>query len=127
MLKKAIYLFTAFCLLNATFCFNAGEFQGGISRPGLAETDPGSGTLLDFLIQQFQDDDDGESKSPVKAKCRHNFFYARSLALSIQAPVLAISGAIFFLRSAPVVYANYLIRKASLPSYYNFLFRLKPF
>lgn len=129
MLKKGIYIFTAFCLLNTMFCFSAGDLSGEGRTAGLTEreTHAGGSTLLDFLIQQFQDDDDGESKAPLRIKGRHHYFLTRSLSLNIQARMQSVFGMVSFFKPAPVLYGNYLIRKASLPSYYNFLFRLNPF
>lgn len=131
MLKKGIYIFTAFCLLNTMFCFQASDLMGaGNGNPGLAERGVygGAGTLLDLLLQQFQDDGGGDdSRTPLKVKGRHNFFLGRSLAMSIQAPVQAVYRVIYFFKPVQRTYGNYLIRKATLPTYYNFLFRLKPF
>ena len=107
MLKKWIYIFTAFCLIN---------------------TIDGDGTLLDFLIQSFQDDSsDNDNKTPLKLKCRHAHFYSRSASLSIQTPIQDVYTAVYLPRPARIQYGNYQVRKATLPSYYNFLFRLNPF
>ena len=131
MLKKWIYIFTAVCLLNTIFCFHVNDlFIGSSGTPGMEDgySYAGSGSLLDFLIRQMQDDDqDSEGKTPLKLKCRHGHFFSRFLSLSIQVPMQAAYNALFNPGRAPVQYGNYQTRKASLPSYYNFLFRLNPF
>jgi hypothetical protein len=132
MLKKWIYIFTAFCLINTIFCFHVGDLSGaGAGEPGFAEAGPygGGGTLLDFLIQQLQENDssDNDNKTPLKLKCRHAHFYSRSASLSIQTPIQDVYTAVYLPRPARIQYGNYQVCKASLPSYYNFLFRLNPF
>ena len=131
MLKKWIYIFTAICLLNTIFCFHVNDFLAtDDGTPGLEEgfSYTGSGTLLDFLIQQTQDDgSDPDGKTPLKIKCRHSHFFSRLFSLSIQAPMQAAYSAIFIPARAAIRYGSYQPRKACLPSYYNFLFRLKPF
>jgi len=131
MLKKWIYIFTAICLLNTIFCFHVnGLLAGDDGNPGLEEgfSYAGSGSLLDFVIQQVQDDgSDPDGKAPLRIKCRHGHFFSRFFSLSIQVPMQAAYSAIFAPRQAAIQYGNYQTRKASLPSYYNFLFRLKPF
>lgn len=133
MLKKCIYIFTAFCLLNTIFCFHVGDLLApGPDKPGYEESDAyaGGGTLLDFLIGQFQDNStDNENKTPLKIKCRHNHGYFRTVSVNVQAPELQSSA-----YDAPALpckdhaqYGNYQICKATLPSYYNFLFRLNLF
>lgn len=129
--KKGIFTFTAICLLNIIFCFNAGDIFGSSNgRPGVVEEDPytGSGTLLDFLIQQMQDDGaDEDGKTPLKLKDRHSHFVYRSLSYSVQAPQPAIYNALFIPEQTPTEYGNYQVHKACLPTYYNFLFRLNLF
>ena len=131
MLKKWIYIFTAICLLNTIFCFHAGDlFLGGNGNPGLEDgfSYAGSGSLLDFFIQQMQDDgSDSDGKAPLKLNGRHGKFFSRFFSLSIQAPMQAAYSALFIPGRAVTQYGSYQTRKASLPSYYNFLFRLKPF
>jgi len=131
MLKKWIYIFTAICLLNTIFCFHAGDLcSGGNGNPGLEDgcSYTGSGTLLGFLVSQMQDDDpDSGNKTPLKLKCRHGHFFSRFFSVSIQAPMQAAYSALFTPEQTAVQYGNYQPRKAFLPSYYNFLFRLKPF
>ena len=129
--KKWIFSFTAICLFNIIFCFHAGDiFCSSNGQPGVEETDSytDSGTLLGFLIQQIQDDgSDQDGKTPLKLKCRHAHFVSRSLSYSIQAPQPAVYSALFTPEQTPVQYGNYQVRKACLPSYYNFLFRLNLF
>jgi hypothetical protein len=133
MLKKYIYIFTAFCLLNTIFCFHVGDLPApGSGNPGLAESDAytGGGTLLDFLLGQLQDDSsDNENKTPLKIKCRHNHGYFRTVSVNVQAPELQASA--YDAPTLPcqdrVPYGNYQLCKASLPSYYSFLFRLNLF
>jgi hypothetical protein len=131
MLKKWIYIFTAISLFNTIFCFHVSKlFISGYGAPRLEDNDSyaGSGSLLELIVQQMQDDDsDSESKMPLKIKCRHGHFFSRFFSLSIQAPVQAACSALFVPGRPPVQYGKYQLRKASLPSYYNFLFRLKPF
>ena len=131
MLKKWIYIFTAICLLNTIFCFHAGDLcSGGNGNPSLEDgcSYTGSGTLLGFLVSQMQDDDpDSGNKTPLKLKCRHGHFFSRFFSVSIQAPMQAAYSALFTPEQTAVQYGNYQPRKAFLPSYYNFLFRLKPF
>jgi hypothetical protein len=131
MLKKWIYIFTAFCLLNTIFCFHAGDLiAGGNGNPGLEDgySYTGSGTLLGFLVSQMQDDDpDSGNKAPLKLKCRLGNFFSRFFSVSIQAPMQAAYSALFTPGKTRVQYGNYQPRKAFLPSYYNFLFRLNPF
>ena len=115
MLKKWIYIFTAICLFNSFSCFRVDSYAG-------------SGSLLDLVIQQMQDDDQGsDGQTPLKLKSRQGHFFSRFFAVSIQAPMQAAYNTLFNPGRAPVQYGNYQIRKASLPSYYNFLFRLNPF
>ncbi|HEY4209603.1 MAG TPA: hypothetical protein VGM31_22410 [Puia sp.] len=129
--KKWIFSFTAICLFNIIFCFHAGDiFSCGNGQPQVEEQDSyvGSGTLLGFLIQQMQDDGpDQDGKTPLKLKGRHGHFVSRFLSLSVQAPQPAIYSAIFTPEQTPTEYGNYRVRKACLPSYYNFLFRLNLF
>jgi len=129
--KKGIFSFTAICLFNIIFCFHAGDIFGSSNgRPGVEEADSyaGSGTLLDFLIQQIQDDgSDPDGKSPLKLKCRHSHFVSRTLSCSVQAPQPAVYNARYIPEQTPAEYGNYPVRKACLPSYYNFLFRLNLF
>lgn len=131
MLKKWIHIFTAVCLLNSLFCFTAGDFfsrgngslhfEDGYSRAG-------SGSLLDLIVQQMQDEDqDSDGQTPLKLKCRQGHFVSRSFSVSMQAPIQAAYNALFNPGQASIQYGNYRVRKAFLPSYYNFLFRLKPF
>jgi len=131
MLKKWTYIFTAICLFNTIFCFHAGDlFAGGNGNPGLEDgtSYTGSGTLLGFLVSQLQDDDsDSGNKTPLKLKCRHGHFFSRFFSVSIQAPMQAAYSALFIPGKTTVQYAKYQPRKACLPSYYNFLFRLNPF
>jgi hypothetical protein len=131
MLKKWIYIFTAICLLNSLFCFHAGDlFTGGNETSHLEDgySYAGSGSLLELIIQQMQDDDqDSNGQTPLKLKCRQGHFVSRFFSVSIQAPMQATYNALFNPGQAAVQYGNYQIRKASLPSYYNFLFRLNPF
>jgi len=130
-MRKWIYIFTAFCLINTIFCFHVGDLSGaGIGDPGFTESESyaGDGTLLDFLIGQLVDDSsDNENKTPLKTKCRHNHFYSRTHSVSIQAPIQSAYSVLNLPRPARVQYGNYQVRKATLPSYYNFLFRLNPF
>jgi hypothetical protein len=131
MLKKWIYIFTSVCLLNTIFCFHVNDLFTG-SKESLALEDAyshiGSGSLLDFLIQQMQDDGtDPDGKTPLKLKARHGHFFSRFFSLSIQVPMQAAYSAIFNPGHTVTQYGKYQVREASLPSYYNFLFRLKPF
>ncbi|HTI90050.1 MAG TPA: hypothetical protein VL727_05645 [Puia sp.] len=115
MLKKWIYIFSIFCLAN--------------SQPLLADFHShilGSGTLLDMLIGQVQDDDDND-KTPAKASCRHFLSVIRGAAVNIQVPLVTIFGAFRLQGITLHFYSNRLIRKPILPDYYNFLFRLSPF
>jgi len=129
--KKGIFSFTAICLFNIIFCFHGGDiFASSNGQPSVEETDSyaGSGTLLGFLIQQMQDDgSDQDGKPPLKLKCRHGHFVSRSLSYSVQAPQPAIYSALFTPEQTPAEYGNYQVRKACLPTYYNFLFRLNLF
>ena len=129
--KKGIFSFTAICLFNIIFCFHAGDIFGSSNgRPGVEQEDSytGSGTLLGFLIQQMQDDgSDQDGKTPLKLKGRHSHFVSRSLSYSVQAPQPAIYSALFTPEQTPTEYGNYQVRKACLPTYYNFLFRLNLF
>jgi hypothetical protein len=129
--KKWIFSFTAVCLLNIIFCFPAADVLGNSSGwAGVEETDSytGSGTLLGFLIQQLQDDgSDQDGKTPLKLKCRHGHFVSRFVSQSIQAPQPVKDCALFTPEQTPAEYGNYQVRKANLPSYYNFLFRLNLF
>lgn len=131
MLKKWIYIFTAFCLFNTIFCFHVVDWIGfNDSRPGFEESDgyADDGTLLDFLVQQLQDDSaDNENKTPLKIKCRHNHFVSRAAQLCIQTPIQTPYNGMFVPEPTKPSYASYQTRKASRPSYYNFLFRLNPF
>jgi len=130
MWKKWIFSFTAVCLLNIIFCFHAADVLGSSSQPSVEETNSyaGSGTLLGFLIQQMQDDgSDQDGKTPLKLKCRHGHFTSRSLSYSVQAPQPATFSALFTPEQTPTEYGNYQVRKACLPSYYNFLFWLNLF
>ena len=131
MLKKWIYIFTAICLLNTIFCFHVGDlFEGGSGNPGWEDdySYAGSGSLLDFVIQQMQDDgSDSDGKTPLKLKCRHSHFFSRFFSLSRQVPMQAAYSALFTPGPTAIQYGNYQPRKASLPSFYNFLFRLNPF
>ncbi|MBN9384461.1 MAG: hypothetical protein J0H74_27150 [Chitinophagaceae bacterium] len=131
MLKKWIYIFTAICLLNTLFCFHVGDlFAGGDGTLRLEDgySYVGSGSLLDFIIQQTQDEDqDSDGQTPLKLKCRHGHFFSRFFSLSIQVPMQAAYNTLFNPGRAPVQYGNYQVRKATLPSYYNFLFRLNLF
>lgn len=132
MLKKWIYIFTAFCLFNTIFCFHIGDMMGFSHGPStFSESEgleSGNETLLDFLIQSFQDDSsDNENKAPLKIKCRHNHFVSRTESLSIQSPAQYTYDLLYVPEPSKTRYANYQIRKASLPSYYNFLFRLNLF
>ena len=131
MLRKWIYIFTAFCLFNTIFCFHVVDWAVASDRTSsFAEADGYSddGTLLDFLIQQLQDDSsDNENKTPLKIKCRHNHFYSRSISLSIQSPLQTAYNPLYAPEPAKVCYGSYQTRAAIRPSYYNFLFRLNPF
>ncbi len=131
MLKKWLYIFTAICLLNTIFCFHVNGFVAGDDgNPGLEEgvSYDGSGSLLDLLLFQIQDDgSDTEGKAPFKTKFRHGHFFSRFFPHSIQAPTQDAYGALYAPGRAAIEYGNYQPRKASLPSYYNFLFRLNPF
>ncbi|HVU58998.1 MAG TPA: hypothetical protein VHD83_28245 [Puia sp.] len=129
--KKWIFSFTAICLFNTIFCFHAADVLGSSNgRPSVEEADSyaGSGTLLGFLIQQVQDDSsDQDGQAPLKLKCRHCHFTSRFLSYSVQAPQPAVYSALFIPEQTPTEYGNYQVRKACLPSYYNFLFRLNLF
>ncbi len=115
MLKKWICIFSIFCLAN--------------SQPLLADLHShlGSGTLLDMLIGQVQDDDDDNDKAPAKASCRHFLSVIRGAAMNVQTPLQTIFGAFRLQGVTRHFYGNHLIRKPILPAYYNFLFRLSPF
>ena len=130
-MKKWIFAFTAFCLFNIIFCFHAGDvFRGINDQPQVEEQDSysGSGTLLGFLVHQMQDPGpDQDEKPPFKLKGRHFPFVSRILSISAQAPQPAAYNALFIPEQTPIEYGNYQVRKACLPSYYNFLFRLNLF
>jgi len=137
--KKGIFSFTAICLFNIIFCFHAGDiFVSSNGQPSVEAADSytGSGTLLGFLIQQLQDDSpdqgkdqdqDQDGNTPLKLKGRNGHFVSRSLSYSVQAPQPAVYNALFIPEMAHAEYGNYQVRKACLPSYYNFLFRLNLF
>lgn len=129
--KKGIYSFTAICLFNIIFCFHAGDiFVSSNDQTGIEQTDSyaGSGTLLGFLVQQMQDSGpDQDGKTPLKLKGRHGHFVSRFLSYSVQAPQPAVYNALFIPEQTPAEYGNYQVRKACLPTYYNFLFRLNLF
>ncbi|HEY6902229.1 MAG TPA: hypothetical protein VI233_16345 [Puia sp.] len=130
-MKKWIYIFTLFCLANSLLAFYSGDTATGTDdRTQVADIDShaGSSTLLDLLISQIQNDDEGEDgKAPFKRVFRHTYSFVRSFAFNVQAPLQTVFN---FFRIPGVVrhvYGNHLIRKPILPTYYNFLFRLSPF
>ncbi|MBS1660818.1 MAG: hypothetical protein JST68_07180 [Bacteroidetes bacterium] len=131
MLKKWIYIFTLFCLANSLIAFYSGDTSTDPSgQPQVADIDSraGSSTLLDLLIGQIQNNDEGEDgKAPFKRVFRHTYSIVRSFAFNVQIPFQSVFS---FFRIPGIVhhvYGNHLIRKPILPSYYNFLFRLSPF
>jgi hypothetical protein len=83
-------------------------------------------SLLDMLIGQFQGDDDGHDDAMNSDLCGHHYTIARTTETSRQL-IRLWNSVIRVFQPVRHVYANYLIRKAILPSYYNFLFRLSPF
>ena len=133
MRKKWIYIFTLCCLVNSLFSFYTGAAVQSLNgQPTVADvaSRTSSTSLLDMLISQFQDDDEDQSKAPFKSFHRHTLSIIRGLAISIQAPTQLLQALFNAFRMPGItrhVYGNHLIRKAVLPSYYNFLFRLSPF
>lgn len=115
MLKKCIYIFTLCCLVN--------------SQPLLADlhSHAGSNTLLDLLIGQVPEEDDDNEKTPATASCRHLLSIFRGSAANIQIPLVTIFAAFRLRGLSRHACSNSLIRKPTLPAYYNFLFRLSPF
>jgi hypothetical protein len=75
---------------------------------------------------QDQDQDQDED-APLKLKCRNGHFESRFLSYSVQAPQPTVYNALFTPEQTPIEYGSYQVRKACLPSYYNFLFRLNLF
>ena len=77
-----------------------------------------------FILSLIDDDGDGDAMS--KDVCGHHFNVSRTTEIARRLPrIWAWVVRIF----SPVqhVYGNFLIRKPTLPAYYNFLFRLSPF
>lgn len=130
MWKKWVYIFTLFCLANNLFCFCAGASLYSHSQASVADIDShaGGNSLLDLLIGTLQDDnDDDNGKTPFKSLAKHTWSIVREFALNVPVPMPAAYGLVHPQGIVRHVYGNHLICKATLPTYYNFLFRLSPF
>jgi len=113
MLKRGIYIFVLCCFVNSAFGCVPGAYCSDMS-------------LLDMLIGQFQGDDDSNDEAVNKDLCGHQYSIARTTEIARKLPRIR-AGLVRIFSPVQHVYGNYLIRKAILPAYYNFLFRLSPF
>ena len=113
MFKRLIYIFALVCFVNSSFGCVPGAYCSELS-------------LLDMLIGQFQDDEDGGDDAMNKDLCGHHYNTSRT-AENARRLRLLWNGVVRIFSPTQHVYGNSLIRKPILPAYYNFLFRLSPF
>lgn len=113
MPRRLIYIFALCCFVNSSFGCVPGAYCSDMS-------------LLNMLIGPFQGDDDAGDDALNKDLCGHHYTVSRS-ADAARRLTRIWNGVVRIFSPVQRVYGNFLLRKAILPSYYNFLFRLSPF